>query len=148
MKIGKLAHATGIPAETIRFYERKQLLPAPGRSEGNYRQYEAWHVERLTFIRHCRSLDMTLDEIRVLLHFKDAPEGDCQGVSTLLDEHIGHVSRRTRELRGLERQLVQLRTQCTDSNVSADCGILIDLSDATPQPAARRSNGRHVSGAH
>lgn len=148
MKIGDLAHAIGTPAETIRFYERKQLLPAPSRSEGNYRQYEAWHVERLTFIRHCRSLDMTLDEIRVLLHFKDAPEGDCEGVSTLLDEHISHVSRRIRELRGLERQLVQLRTQCTESNVAADCGILIGLSGATPQPAARRSNGRHVPGAH
>ncbi len=148
MKIGELAHATGTPAETIRFYERKQLLPAPGRSEGNYRQYDAWHVERLTFIRHCRSLDMTLDEIRVLLHFKDAPEGDCQGVSTLLDAHIGHVSRRIRELRGLERQLAQLRTQCTESKVAADCGILIGLSGAATQPAARRGSDRHVPGVH
>ena len=148
MKIGELAQATGTPAETIRFYERKQLLPAPGRSEGNYRQYDAWHVERLTLIRHCRSLDMTLDEIRVLLHFKDAPGDDCQGVSTLLDEHIGHVSHRIRELRALEKQLVQLREQCTEASVAADCGILIGLSSSTRRPTRGRAGSRHVPGPH
>ncbi len=148
MQIGQLARVTGTPAETIRFYERKQLLPAPGRSEGNYRQYERWHAERLTFIRHCRSLDMTLDEIRVLLRFKDAPGVDCHGVNTLLDEHIGHVSHRIRELRALERQLVQLRAQCTESNVAADCGILMGLSSTTTHPAAGRSGDEHVPGTH
>jgi DNA-binding transcriptional MerR regulator len=48
----------------------------------------------LTFIRHCRSLDMTLDEIRALLRFKDAPAADCGDVNSLLDEHIGHVAHR------------------------------------------------------
>ena len=148
MKIGELAQATGTAVETIRFYERKQLLPAPDRSEGNYRQYERWHVERLTFIRHCRTLDMTLDEIRVLLQFKDAPSADCHGVNTLLDEHIGHVSRRIRELRALEKQLVQLREHCTESNVTADCGILIGLSGFKGRPAAAGGNAKHVPGAH
>ena len=73
MKIGELAKATGTQTETIRYYEREQLLPTAKRTESNYRVYDGSHVERLAFIRHCRSLDMTLDEIRVLLHFKDAP---------------------------------------------------------------------------
>ena len=65
MKIGELAKRTGCPVETIRYYEREGLLPEPARSEGNYRQYTLAHVERLSFIRHCRSLDMTQDEITI-----------------------------------------------------------------------------------
>ncbi len=148
MKIGELATATGTPAQTIRFYEREQLLPETSRSEGNYRQYDRSHIERLTFIRHCRSLDMTLDEIRVLLRFRDAPGTDCQGVSELLDAHIGHVSQRIRELRALEKQLVQLREQCTESNVAGDCGILLGLSTSRTQPVTTHQNRRHVPGAH
>ena len=149
MKIGELASTTGTPAQTIRFYERAQLLPETSRSEGNYRQYDRSHVERLTFIRHCRSLDMTLDEIRVLLRFRDAPGIDCQGVNELLDAHIGHVSQRIRELRALERQLVVLRKQCTESSVAGDCGILLGLSGSSARPVAGATTGRkHVPGTH
>jgi DNA-binding transcriptional MerR regulator len=75
-----LAKATNTLPETVRFYEREGLLPAPARTEANYRMYSAEHVQRLAFIRHCRSLDMTLAEIRTLLHFKDAPTEDCADV--------------------------------------------------------------------
>ena len=74
MRIGDLAQATLCPVETIRYYEREGLLPAPARSGGNYRLYGTQHVERLRFIRNCRSLDMTHDEIRTLLAFRDGPE--------------------------------------------------------------------------
>ena len=77
MKIGELAHASGTPVETIRFYEREGLLSTPERTEGNYRIYTKAHADRLGFIRQCRNLDMTLDEVRVLLHFKGAPQADC-----------------------------------------------------------------------
>ncbi len=73
MKIGDLAKATDCAVETIRYYEREKLLPEPARSEGNYRMYTQAHVERLTFIRNCRTLDMTLDEIRSLLQLRDSP---------------------------------------------------------------------------
>lgn len=63
MKIGELAKATDCAVETIRYYEREQLLPEPARTDGNYRLYTQAHVEWLTFIRNCRTLDMTLDEI-------------------------------------------------------------------------------------
>lgn len=74
MKIGELARLAGSNAETIRYYEREGLLPKASRSESNYRIYTDAHLERLTFIRHCRNLDMTLGEIRTLLHFKASPE--------------------------------------------------------------------------
>ena len=73
MKIGELSTASGTPVETIRFYERESLLPAPERTESNYRVYTQVHADRLGFIRQCRNLDMTLDEVRVLLRFRDAP---------------------------------------------------------------------------
>jgi len=147
MKIGELSAATATPAETIRLYEREALLPEARRSEGNYRIYEQAHVERLLFIRHCRSLDMALDEIRQLLRFKESPTGDCGGVNELLDDHIGHVAQRIRELRALEKQLKALRAQCGEAAAPDACGILKGLSEeaAAPRPPARR---RHVHGTH
>lgn len=148
MKIGELARATRTSIETIRFYERERLLPTPARTVGNYRIYGDQHVERLAFIRHCRSLDMALEEIRVLLRFKESPRENCSGVNGLLDEHIEHVAQRIRELRVLERQLKLLREQCTEAQAVSDCGILRELSenwDAIVQP---RRRPRHVHGVH
>ncbi|UUX96646.1 Cd(II)/Pb(II)-responsive transcriptional regulator [Aquabacterium sp. J223] len=148
MKIGTLAQATATGVETIRFYEREGLLPAPARSSGNYRVYAPEHLERLVFIRQCRSLDMTLDEIRTLLRFKDAPQADCNDVNALLEAHIAHVAYRVRELKTLERGLKELRGQCGRSRQAKDCGILEGL--ATPLrpvegralPASSRPPGR------
>ena len=67
IKIGELARRTECQVETIRYYEKEGLLPEPTRSRGNYRLYGEAQVERLQFIRHCRSLDMTLGEVRALL---------------------------------------------------------------------------------
>ncbi len=130
MKIGELARQTGCQVETIRYYERDGLLPIPGRSEGNYRLYGEKHVERLSFIRRCRSLDMTLDDIRVLLGFRDAPDENCETVNELLDAHISDVATRIDELRRLEKQLRELRRQCGASRQAKDCGILNELSQA------------------
>lgn len=149
MKIGELAKATGTQVETVRYYEREGLLPTPLRTEGNYRIYGADHIERLSFIRHCRSLDMTLDEIRTLLGFKDAPEDNCAQVNALLDEHIGHVAQRIQELRALERQLKTLREQCLVTQEAAHCGILNELSaTARAQPAQAPRAPGHVHGSH
>ncbi len=148
MKIGELALATSTPVETIRFYERENLLPHPGRSDANYRVYDDAHVERLTFIRHCRSLDMALAEIRALLRFKEEPEENCAGVNALLDEHIGHVARRVRELRALEKQLKALREQCATADAAGQCGILKELSTDLPRASKVRKPSAHVHGTH
>jgi hypothetical protein len=82
------------------------------------------------FIRRCRGLDMTLDEIRVLLHFKESPQENCADVNRLLDRHIGHVAQRMQELQELERQLKDLRERCGEARDAAHCGILDGLSQA------------------
>lgn len=147
MKIGELSNASGTPVETIRFYERESLLPAPQRTESNYRVYTQVHADRLGFIRQCRNLDMTLDEVRVLLRFRDAPKADCGEVDTLLDEHIGHVAQRIRELHKLERELRALRAQCGAPRATDRCGILNGLEEAAGHPAKAPAR-RHVRGAH
>src|SRR5438270_12105754 len=98
MTIGELARKTGVGIETIRYYEHEGLLPKPGRTSGNFRQYRQEHAEQLLFIRHCRSLDMALSEIRILLKFRSAPAENCGEVNALLDTHIGHVEERMAEL--------------------------------------------------
>jgi len=149
VKIGELARATQTQVETIRFYERQGLLARTARTEGNYRIYGQTHAERLAFIRHCRSLDMTLDEIRTLLRFKDAPSDNCGEVDALLDEHIGHVAQRIRELRALERQLKGLRDQCQVAQDASQCGILKELSvGGRPGRDATTSVMEHVHGVH
>lgn len=149
LKIGELAKRTNCPVETIRYYEREGLLPAPARTEGNYRLYSDAHIEKLLFIRHCRSLDMTQDEIRTLLTFRDAPEENCGQVNTLLDTHIGHVAARVAELKILEKQLKALRRQCDDFHAAKDCGILNVLAaEATMPTKPRKSKAGHVRGAH
>jgi Cd(II)/Pb(II)-responsive transcriptional regulator len=147
MKIGELADATATPVQTIRYYEREGLLPTAPRSDGNYRIYGPAHVERLVFVRHCRSLDMALQEIRVLLRFKDAPRADCAEVNALLDAHIGHVATRIAELRQLQKQLKALRLQCLGTQEAVHCGILQGLA----RPALRsgaKPPANHLPGPH
>ena len=134
MKIGGLARITGTNAETIRYYEREELLPVAARTDSNYRIYGEAHLERLSFIRNCRNLDMTLDEIRKLLRFKDNPANDCEGVNQLLDGHIDTVGNRIRELRHLEQQLKGLRKLCRDPLDAGHCGILNELAQPVDMP--------------
>lgn len=148
LKIGELARRTDCPVETIRYYEREGLLPQAARNPGNYRVYDGKHLERLRFIRHCRHLDMTLDEIKLLLKFCDAPQESCFEVNALLDEHIGHVTERVTELLALEKRLKQLRLLCKRAQATKDCGILNELAHATSDvPQGSRPVG-HVHGAH
>jgi Cd(II)/Pb(II)-responsive transcriptional regulator len=147
MRIGNLAEATGTPVETIRFYEREGLIPAARRTDNNYRQYSAAHAERLAFIRQCRNLDMTLDEIRSLLRLRDSPPKDCGEVNTLLDDHIGHVAQRIRELRALEKDLKALRARCASPHPLEQCGILNQLDSVAAQ-GPQSSPRRHIRGAH
>ena len=148
MRIGELARRADCPVETVRYYEKARLLPSAPRSAGNYRLYGKPHVERLQFIRNCRSLDMALDEIRTLLRFCESPEKNCEEVNALLDEHIGHVAERMTELKVLERQLRELRRMCGKPSAARDCGILNQLACTAVSPAPRKNASGHVHGAH
>lgn len=149
LKIGAVAAASGTPVETIRFYEREGLLAHAARTESNYRAYGADDVERLRFIRRCRSLDMALSEIRALLLIADRPAQSCDGVNGILDAHIEHVSARIGELKALEKALKLLREQCAQPQTVAACGIMRGLGESEDSGATKsRANQSHVHGVH
>jgi len=129
IRIGQFSRLTDCSVQTIRYYEKEGLLPEPSRSEGNYRLYDDAHVERLQFIRHCRSLDMTLDEVRTLLRYRDTPHDDCGDVNGMLDDHIHAVETRVQELMQLKHHLTVLRQKCATTATTRSCGILRALSD-------------------
>lgn len=146
MKIGELADITGCKIETIRYYEKQGLLPEPERTEGNYRDYGQEHLERLSFIRNCRNLDMAQVEVKELLHFLDSPDENCAGVNVLLEKHLEHVRHRILELTTLENQLIKLRNQCLNPDSADQCNILHDLS-LSLAPGPKRSDS-HLGSVH
>lgn len=127
MRIGELSKATGVDIETIRYYEKAQLLSAPARSDNGYRSYNQSHLERLAFIRHCRALDIPLAAVQRLLSVIDSPQSDCGEIDHLIDAQLARVRARLASMHALERQLVALRGQCTGPHNASECGILHDL---------------------
>jgi DNA-binding transcriptional MerR regulator len=128
MRIGALSRATGVDIETIRFYEKSGLLPAPARSANGYRDYAQQHLERLAFIRHCRALDMSLADVGLLLaslHTRDAAR--LAGVDGLVDAQLAKVRARLASMRALEQQLMALRARCDADHSAHGCGILEEL---------------------
>lgn len=131
MRIGELAREAGTDVETVRYYEREGLLSPPLRRANGYRDYGGAHLERLTFVRHCRVLDMSLADVRRLLAFVDRPEQDCDDINHLIDEQLERVRTRLSALGALEVQLDTLRRRCDAGHRPArDCGILGELVSA------------------
>jgi len=135
MKIGELAAQAGCDVQTVRYYEREGLLEAPEREDSGYRRYASKHLARLQFIRHCRTLDIPLAEVRQLLDYAEAPRQSCHAVDALLDEHIERVRRHLVALTTLERQLVALRRQCKGANSKRSCAIIESFMSAPAKNA-------------
>ena len=131
MHIGELGQATGVDIQTIRYYEKRGLLPLPPRASNGYRAYDAAYLDRLAFIRRCRALDMSLARIKQLLDFVVHPEADCGDINLLIDEQLARVRARLKSMQSLEKQLAALRMHCEAGRVAADCGILHELVAAT-----------------
>ena len=129
MNIGELARAAETNAETIRYYERIGLLPAPPRTSGNYRDYSAAHVSRLSFTRRARDLGFSIDQIRALLGLSDQKNKLCDAVDAVAREHLAEVKRKLADLTALRRELESLIGQCRHGTI-ADCRILEALAPA------------------
>lgn len=128
MKIGQLAALAGSNPETIRYYERIEILPAPSRTDGNYRDYGPAHVARLSFIRHGRALGFELPDIRALLELADKPNQDCQAVDAITSQHLAVVETKITQLEALRGELKRMLHQCRGGQV-ADCRIIESLSE-------------------
>jgi Cu(I)-responsive transcriptional regulator len=128
MKIGELSRATGTNIETIRYYERIGLLPAPDRTAANYRSYGDPHRARLTFVRHSRDLGFTIEEIRSLLDLSDDPTRDCSEADRIASRHLEQVEEKIAQLTLLREELTRIVGRCR-GGVAADCRVIEALGD-------------------
>jgi Cu(I)-responsive transcriptional regulator len=126
--IGDLSEATGTKVVTVRYYEMIGLLPAPPRTSGNYRAYDQGHMRRLRFIRRCRELGFTLDQIRELLSLSAEAEHDCADVDRITVEHLATVEQKIADLEQLADELRRLSKRCEGGRRVADCRIIEALS--------------------
>jgi MerR family mercuric resistance operon transcriptional regulator len=133
--IGNLSKQSGVNIETIRYYEKIGVMPAPGRNAGGFRIYEPDHLKRLSFVRRGRQLGFSLDEIRSLLRLVDGHGYTCAEVHALMLSHLAEIRRKIRDLRRLQRAMAEMAARCSGESVP-ECPIVDALFDA---PAA----GRH-----
>lgn len=138
MKIGELARVAQCTVQTVRYYEKEGLLAEPARTTGNFRVYGPEHLERLRFIRNCRALDMSHEEIHTLLGLADQAGEDCGAINTVFDQHIAHVNERIRELTQLKRQLGALRQRCQTEQAVDACGIMQGLAEMETEQRPER----------
>ena len=127
--IGWLAKATATNIETIRYYERIGLLPAPARTSSNYRAYGPDHLARLSFVRRSRDLGFAIEAVRDLLGLADEKDRDCSAVDVIAREHLAEVERKIADLTALGRELRDLIGQCGHGTI-AECRIIEALSPA------------------
>ena len=128
MKIGELSRATGTNIETIRYYERIGLLPAPDRTAANYRSYGDAHRSRLSFVRHSRELGFTIEEIRSLLDLSDDPARVCGEADRIATAHLEQVEAKIAQLGLLRDELTRIVGRCR-GGVAADCRVIEALGD-------------------
>lgn len=123
LTIGRLASATGVKVETIRYYEQVGLIAAPSRTDSNYRVYEQDDVARLGFIKRTRELGFSLEEIGTLLSLSGEPDRDCATVDEIASRHLSEVDRKIADLKALRARLAAVVTSCAGGTVG-ECRIL------------------------
>ena len=123
LKISEAAAASGCHLETIRYYERSGLMPAPARTASGYREYSPTEVDRLRFISRGRELGFSLEEIRSLLSLDDDPAMSCCDVDVIARQHLADIRDRIRELSNMAAELERVISQCAGGERDR-CAIL------------------------
>jgi len=120
--IGKLSAASGVHLETVRYYERIGLLPAPQRGANGYRRYTDAAARRLRFIRRGRELGFGIEAIRTLLQLADHPELPCNEADQLTVTHLQDVEAKIADLQAMRQELIRL-AGC-DSDSAGHCRLI------------------------
>lgn len=126
--IGELSKATGVKVVTIRYYEQIGVMPEPPRTSGSYRAYNDDHLRRLHFIRRCRSLGFTLDQVRQLLRLSSDKAKACSEVDEITKEHLHEIEGKVADLRRLAVELRHISDCCRGDGLIANCRIIEALS--------------------
>ena len=132
LTIGQLAREAAINLETVRYYERRGLLPKPPRSATGYRLFPAEAAQRLRFIRHAQELGFSLTEIRELLTLRISPRTSRSEIRKRAEDKIVDIEKKIKRLESMRKSLRKLTTSCTGCGPASDCPILesLDAEDA------------------
>lgn len=127
MKIGELAKKTGLSIDTIRYYEKSDLIRSPDRTEGGYREFSKDEVSTIIFISHCRALDIPIVEIKKLLRVRSSSAKSCREANEIIEAQLIKLRERIKSMKALEKQLAQLQSICHQELDPKDCPILKSL---------------------
>ncbi len=129
MTIGQVAERVHVNVQTVRYYERRGLLPEPPRTASGYRQYDAEAVRRIGFIKRAQGLGFTLEEITELLDLRVDPEGSCDSVEARAERTITRIEAKIADLERMRDALTRLAHDCRHRRASDDCPILVSLEE-------------------
>lgn len=130
MTIGKVAARADLPVPTVRYYEKRGLIPEPDRTRSGYRQYPAEVVARLRFVKRAQALGFALEEIGELLDLRVDEAAACEAVEERTREKLADVRGKIEELRRLETVLEDLAASCRSRTPTEECPVLTSLADA------------------
>lgn len=129
MQIGAVAKAAGVEVSTVRYYERRGLVPEPPRTDSGYRQYDESVVHRIRFVRQAQQLGFTLEEIEELLELRVEDSSSCDTVEATTREKVRAVDAKIRELRRLRAVLARLVRACEEQEATDECPVLAMLEE-------------------
>jgi Hg(II)-responsive transcriptional regulator len=124
LTIGKLAKKANVNIETIRYYERRALIPKPNRRASGYREYSEDTVRRIQFIKHAKELGFSLKEIHELLSLRLNSKTPCSKVKKRAEVKIADIEEKVKTLQRMKRALVKLTKACSGKGPVMKCPIL------------------------
>lgn len=133
MTRGEVAEKADINPETLRYYERKELIPKPARSDGGFWLYDDSYVSRLRFIKRAKDLGFTLAEIKDLLDLRVDDEATCRDVQARAEDKLGEVEEKIRSLQQIRDALARLAETCEGTEgPTSNCPILDAMAGDIP----------------
>lgn len=144
LTIGRLARGAGVNLETVRYYERIGLMPAPARTAAGHRSYAPEHAQHLRFIRRSRELGFSIDAIRRLIALGEPEIQACGEVRDMAQEHIASIDAKIADLQRLRAALRQAVADCRDGE-EVRCPVIQELltSRSGAAPGSDPAQGPH-----
>ncbi len=144
LTIGGLARAANVHVETIRYYQRRGLLPEPQRPSGGIRRYGSADIDRLTFVKTAQKLGFSLDEISDLLRLEDGTH--CQEASALAEHKLRDVREKIDRLEKIEKVLGEMVSRCHAQEGNINCPLIESLHEGIKRTEAHGDDSMAIPG--
>lgn len=145
-RIGEVAAQTGVSVDTVRYYERRRLLPRAGRTEGRFRVFGPEAIARIRFIKQAQALGFSLDEIEMLLTGGGEGAAECRSVRDLLRGKLSELDERMKSLKEFRKTLAHHLADCEEELKShgeaAACPVIVEISHVERSPRGMKVRGK------